>query len=95
MITLDYDYFNKHFKMIAIDLRKQQAHDTDTKVIQQIKFTANIGWAQGATIFFIIEETKETIFDFSQRIVKVLWMSSYDLATACSTILFCSNIISI
>ena len=43
MIALDYNYFNKHFKMIAIDLSKQQAHDADTKAIQQINFTANIG----------------------------------------------------
>ena len=33
---LDYDYFNKYYKMIAIDLSKQQALDADPKAIQQI-----------------------------------------------------------
>ena len=34
-----YNYFNKHYKMIAIDLSKQQARDADQKAIQQINFT--------------------------------------------------------
>ena len=38
---LDYDYFNKHYKMIAIDLSKQQTLDADPKAIQQINFTGN------------------------------------------------------
>ena len=46
-------------------------------------------------MFFINEEVKETILDFSQRTVEVFPVSLYDLATAYSTILFCSNIISI
>ena len=81
--------------MIAIDLSKQQALDGDPKAIQQINFTANLDRNGDTTMFLIIEETKETILDFSQGTVKVLRMSSYDLATACSTILFCFNIISI
>ena len=39
---LDYNYFNKHYKMIAIDLNKQQALDAEPKVIQQINFTGNL-----------------------------------------------------
>ena len=39
---LDYNYFNKYYKMIAIDLDKQQALDADPKTIQQINFTANL-----------------------------------------------------
>ena len=39
---LDYNYFNKHYKMIAIDLRKQQELDDDPKAIQQIKFTGKL-----------------------------------------------------
>ena len=46
-------------------------------------------------MFFIIEEAKETILDFSEGTVKVLQKSPYDLATACFTILFYFNIISI
>ena len=56
--------------MIAIDLSKQQALDANPKAIQQINFTENL--AQQATIFFISEEAKETVLDFSQGIVKVL-----------------------
>ena len=36
---LDYNYFNNYYKMIAIDLSKQQELDADPKTIQQIKFT--------------------------------------------------------
>ena len=69
---LDYTYFKKYYKMIAIDLSKQQALDADPKAIQQINFTANLDRAGNTTMFFIIKEAKETIFEFSQRTVKVL-----------------------
>ena len=39
---LDYTYFKKYYKMIAIDLSKQQALDADPRAIQQINFTANL-----------------------------------------------------
>ena len=52
--------------MTAIDLSKQQALDADTKAIQQINFTGNLDRAGKTTMFFIIEEVKETILDFSQ-----------------------------
>ena len=39
---LDYNYLKKHYKMIAIDLSKQQALDGDPKAIQQINFTGNL-----------------------------------------------------
>ena len=39
---LDYNYFNKYYKMIVIDLREQKALDSDPKAIQQIKFTGNL-----------------------------------------------------
>ena len=58
--------------MIAADLRKQQALDADPKAIQQINFTANLDRAGNTRIYFILEEAKETIFEFSQRTVKVL-----------------------
>ena len=69
---LAYDYFNSYYEMIALDLSKQQEHDTDTKSIQQINFTANLDGDINKTLFFIIDEVKETVFDFSQGIVKVL-----------------------
>ena len=63
---LDYSYFKDHYKMIAIDLSKQQALDVDPRAIQQIYFTANLHRDGNMTMFFIIEEAKETVLDFSQ-----------------------------
>ena len=57
--------------MIAIDLSKQQTLDADPKAIQQINFTGNLNRAEVATMFFIIEEVKETVLDFSHGNVKV------------------------
>ena len=69
---LDYPYFKENYKMIAIDLSKQQALDADPRKIQQINFTANLDRAGNTTIFFFIEKAKETIFEFSQGTAKVL-----------------------
>ena len=69
---LDYTYFKKYYKMIAIDLSKQQALDADPKAIQQINFTANLDRDGNTRFYFIFEEAKETIFEFSQGTVKVL-----------------------
>ena len=68
---LDYPYFKENYKMIAIDLSKLQALDADPKAIQQIHFTANLD-KTGNTTFFILEEAKETVLDFSQGTIKVL-----------------------
>ena len=56
---LDYNYFKRYHKMIAMDLNKQQALDTDPKAIQQFNFTGNL--EKNVVIFFIIEETKEAV----------------------------------
>ena len=69
---LDYSYFKKYYKMIAVDVSKQQALDADPKVIQQIDFTANLDRAGNTSLYFILEEAKETVFEFSQGTVKVL-----------------------
>ena len=58
--------------MIALDLSKQQALDADPKAIQQINFTANLDRAGNTRIYFILEEEKETVLEFSQGTVKVL-----------------------
>ena len=58
--------------MIAIDSSKQQALDADPKSIQQINFTTNLDRAGNIRIYFILKETKRTIFEFSQGTVKVL-----------------------
>ena len=69
---LDYIYFKNHQKMIIVDLSKQQALDADPKAIQQVIFTANLDRAENKRIYFILEEAKETVLDFSQGTVKVL-----------------------
>ena len=69
---LDYPYFKDHYKLIGIDLSKQEALDADPRAVQEINFTANLDRAGNTTMFFIIEEAKETILDFSQGTVKVL-----------------------
>ena len=69
---LDYSYFVNSCKMIAVDLSKQQALDADPRAIQQINFTANLDRAGNTRVYFILEEAKETILDFSQGTVKVL-----------------------
>ena len=65
----------KYYKLIATDLSKQQKLDADQKAIQQINFTRNLDRAyqvqQGSTMFFIIEEAKERVLDFSEGTVKL------------------------
>ena len=58
---LDYSYFKDYYKMIAIDLSKQQVLYADPIAFQQINFTANLDRAENTTMFFIIEEVKETV----------------------------------
>ena len=58
--------------MIAVDLSKQQTLDTDPRANQQINFTESLDRAGNTRIYFILEEAKETILDFSQRTVKTL-----------------------
>ena len=69
---LDYTHLKKYYKIIAIDLSKQQALDADPKAIQQINFTANLARAGNTRIYFVLEEAKETVFELSQRTVKAL-----------------------
>ena len=57
--------------MIAVDLSKEQVLDADPKAIQQINFTANLDRAENIRFYLILEEAKETVFEFSQGTVKV------------------------
>ena len=68
---LDYNYFKKYYKAIVIDLSNQQA--LDPKAMKQIDFTGNLerDENENTTMFFIIEESKETVLDFAQGTVKV------------------------
>ena len=67
---LDYPYFKENYIMIAIALCRP--NELDPRAIQQINITANLDRAGNTTIFFIIQEAKETIFEFSEGTVKVL-----------------------
>ena len=73
---LDYNHFNKYYKMLAIDSSKQQALHADLKAMQEIYFTENLNGGEvvndNTNMFFIIEEAKETVSDFSPVTVKVL-----------------------
>ena len=60
--------------MIPINLSKQQALYADPKATQQINFIENLDWARITAMFFIFEETKELILNFSEETVRVLWI---------------------
>ena len=62
--------------MLAIDLNKQEASDVDPKALQEINFKGRLARERNAniTMIFIIEKAKETILDFLQGTVKVLWI---------------------
>ena len=67
--------------MIGIDLTEQENLDADPKSIQQINFAGNLALNLGAdtTMFFIIEEAKETILNFSQGTVRVLYFICFNI----------------
>ena len=67
---LDYSYLKENYKMIAIVLSMQQVLDADPRAVQHNHLTANLDRAGNTTMFFIIEEAKETVLDFSQGTVK-------------------------
>ena len=69
---LDYPFFKKYYKLIATDLSKQQKLDANPKAMQKINCTESLSRAEDATIFFIIEDAKETALDFPKGAVKVL-----------------------
>ena len=67
---LDYDYFKKYYKLIAIDLSKQQVLQENEDLIQQINF---IGRLTEAAVFIIIEKKEKTILEFSQNLANVIY----------------------
>ena len=69
-ILLDYEYFPKHYKLIVIDLSKQiELENPDLR--QQINFIGKLE-DDKATMFFIIEKSEETTFEFSQNSVSII-----------------------
>ena len=67
---LDIEYFSKHYKLNATDLSKQiELENPDLK--QQINFIGRRERNEGATMFFVIEKSEETNFEFLQNAVTV------------------------
>ena len=66
---LDYNYFKKHYKLVAVDLSKQNELDEDPTAIQQIEFKYMLG--TNSTIYWVLEKFKETILEFYKGTVKV------------------------
>ena len=72
---LDFAYFEKNYRLIAADLSKQKALDADSRAIQQIIFTGKIKATADNTrviIYYIPEQSKETISEFFKGTTKVL-----------------------
>ena len=65
---LDFACYKKHYRLITIDLSKQ----TKLKDPQQINFIGKLLRKTGATMFFIIEKSEETTFNFSQNSVTIV-----------------------
>ena len=66
---LDFNYFDKHYKLVAVDLSKQKELHADPRAIQQIEFKYMIGTS--SIIYWILEKSKETILEFCKGTVKV------------------------
>ena len=66
---LYFNYFDKHYKLVAVDLSKQKELDADPRAIQQIEFKYMLG--TNSTIHWVLEKSKETILEFDKGTVKV------------------------
>ena len=66
---LDFNYFDKHYKLVAVDLSKQKELDADPRAVQQIEFKYMLG--TNSTIYWVLEKSKETILEFYKGTVKV------------------------
>ena len=68
---LDYDYFKKYYKLIAIDLSKPQVLQENEDLIQQINFIGRL--EEEANVFIIIVKKEHTILEFSQNFANVIY----------------------
>ena len=67
---LDYAYFKRDYKIIAVDLSKQKELDADLRAIQQIEFTGTV--ANSSSVMTVLEESKETVLEFFKGTAKVI-----------------------
>ena len=68
---LDYDYFKKYYKLIAVDLSTPQALQENKDLIQQINFIGRL--ENAANVFIIIEKKENTVLEFSQNFANVIY----------------------
>ena len=68
---LDYDYFKKYYKLVAIDLSKQQVLQENEDLIRKINFNGRLGNA--ANVFIIMEKKENNILEFSQNFANVIY----------------------
>ena len=66
---LDFNYFDKNYKLVAVDLSKQKELDADPRAIQQTEFKYMLG--TNSTIYWVLKKSKETILEFYKGTVKV------------------------
>ena len=66
---LDFAYFEKNYRLIAVDLSKQKVLDAHSRAIQQIIFTGKV--TALSRVFYILEKWKEAILEFSKGTTKV------------------------
>ena len=76
----DYFYFKEHYKLISIDLSKQQVVDAAPKAMHQISYTGNLKRDGNTQMFFVVKKAKKG-FRFAKRNRKSI------------LILFCFNMI--
>ena len=72
---LDFDYFFKNYRLIAVDLSKQKSLDADSRAIQQFILIGKIKVTEENTkviIYYILEKSRETTLEFSKGTTKVL-----------------------
>ena len=72
---LDFVYFEKNYRLTAVDLNKLKALDAESRAIQQIIFTGKVKATEDNTrviIYYILEKSKETMLEFSKGVTKVL-----------------------
>ena len=66
---LDFNYFDKHYELVAVDLSKPKKLDADPRAIQRIEFKYMLG--ADSTIYWVLGKSKETILEFYKGTVKV------------------------
>ena len=68
---MDFNYFDRHYKLVAVDLSKQKELDADPRAIQQIEFKFILG--TNSTIYWVLEKSKEAISEFYKETVNRIY----------------------